>query len=175
MRTASIRSIVGFVAIGVMSAGAAAQQPPPSRGQAQAAAKTFASSADVAALAAKAKADRKPGQANVVQPLMRLPPYSVNLESRVASANAAVHEKEAEMFYVVDGAGTLVTGGKLTGETRTNADNLSGTGIEGGTTQHVAKGDFVFVPENTPHQFTAVEGTLLLMSVHVPRTADAAR
>jgi mannose-6-phosphate isomerase-like protein (cupin superfamily) len=175
MRTASIRSIVVFVAIGVLSAGAAAQQPPAARGQAQAAAKTFASSAAVAALAAKAKADRKPGQANVVQPLMRLPPYAVNLESRVASANAAVHEKEAEMFYVVDGAGTLVTGGKLTGETRTNADNLSGSGIEGGTTQHVAKGDFVFVPENTPHQFTAVEGTLLLMSFHVPRTASAAR
>ena len=45
---------------------------------------------------------------------------------------ASVHEKEAELFYVIDGSGTLVTGGKLVGETRTNADNLAGTAIEGG-------------------------------------------
>ncbi len=65
------------------------------------------------------------------------------------SGNAAVHETEAELFYVVDGSATLVTGGKLTGESRTNAENLTGNGIEGGTSRHVAKGDFVMVPERT--------------------------
>jgi hypothetical protein len=37
-----------------------------------------------------------------------------------------VHELDAELFYVIDGSGTVVTGGKLTGETRTNAENLRG-------------------------------------------------
>ena len=83
---------------------------------------------------------------------------------------AATHEKEAEMFFVMDGGGTLVTGGKLVGETRTNAENLSGTAIDGGKSQAVAKGDFFIVPENTPHWFSKLDGTLVLMSVHVPRS-----
>jgi mannose-6-phosphate isomerase-like protein (cupin superfamily) len=73
------------------------------------------------------------------------------------------------MFYVIDGSATLVTGGKLTEEKRTNAENLTGSGIEGGTPRPVAKGDFIIVPENTPHWFSAINGTVVLMSLHVPR------
>jgi mannose-6-phosphate isomerase-like protein (cupin superfamily) len=136
--------------------------------------KLFSSSADVTALIAKAKSERKEGQALVVQPLLRLAPYSVNLEYRPAVAAASVHEKEAEMFYVIEGSATMITGGKLVKETRTNAENLSGTGIEGGTSRSVAKGDFIIVPENTPHWFSAIDGPIVLMSLHVPRVAGAA-
>jgi len=131
--------------------------------------KTFISSADVAALIAKAKSERKANQPIVAQPLLRLAPYNASLEYRASVGPAAVHEKEAEMFYVVDGSATLVTGGKLTEEKRTNPENLTGTGIEGGTPRAVAKGDFVIVPENTPHWFSAINGTIVLMSLHVPR------
>jgi mannose-6-phosphate isomerase-like protein (cupin superfamily) len=133
--------------------------------------KMFTSAADVTAMMAKAKAERKQDQANLIQPLLQLAPYTANLEYRGAVGPAAVHEKEAEMFYVVDGSGTLVTGGKLAGETRTNAENLSGTGIDGGTSKDVAKGDFFIVPEGTPHWFSKINGTLVLMSFHVPRTS----
>ena len=133
--------------------------------------KTFASAADVAALIAKAKAERKQDQANFIQQILTLAPYNANLEYRAAVGPAAVHEKEAEMFFVIDGSGTLVTGGKLVGETRTNAENLSGTAIEGGTTRNVAKGDYFIVPEGAPHWFSKINGTLVLMSLHVPRTA----
>jgi mannose-6-phosphate isomerase-like protein (cupin superfamily) len=105
----------------------------------------------------------------LIQSLLQLAPYTANLEYRGAVGPAAVHEKEAELFYVIDGSGTLVTGGKLAGETRTNAENLSGTAIDGGETQNVAKGDFFVVPENTPHWFSKINGTLVLMSLHVPR------
>ena len=105
----------------------------------------------------------------MAQPLLRLAPYNASLEYRAAVGPAAVHEKEAEMFYVIDGSATLVTGGKLTEEKRTNAENLSGSGIEGGTPRSVAKGDFIIVPENTPHWFSAINGTVVLMSLHVPR------
>jgi mannose-6-phosphate isomerase-like protein (cupin superfamily) len=159
------------LALGLMPGSVLAQQAAP----AAAAARTFVSAADVTALAAKAKATRKPDQANLVQPLIQLAPYTANLEYRAGVANAAVHEKEAELFYVVDGAGTMVTGGKLTAESRTNAENLSGSGIEGGKAQHVSKGDFIMVPENTPHWFSAIEGTLTLMSIHLPRAGAPAR
>jgi len=39
----------------------------------------------------------------------------------------------------------------------------------------VAKGDFIMVPENTPHWFSAIEGTLTLMSIHLPRAGSPAR
>jgi quercetin dioxygenase-like cupin family protein len=69
----------------------------------------------------------------------------------------------------------LVTGGKLVDEKRTNAENLSGTSIEGGQSRHIAKGDFILVPENTPHWFTAIEGSVTLMSLHVPHASNATR
>lgn len=135
--------------------------------------KTFASSADVAALREKAKSERKEGQATVSKPILQLAPYNANLEYRVAVGPASVHEREAELFYVIDGAATLVTGGKLVNEKRTNAENLGGTAIEGGKSQAVAKGDFVIVPENTPHWFSTIQGTVVLMSLHVPRPVAA--
>jgi mannose-6-phosphate isomerase-like protein (cupin superfamily) len=146
----------------------AAQNPPP-------APKLFAGSADVTAMIAKAKAERKPDQANYAQPIVRLAPYTANLEYRVAgvSAPASVHEREAEMFYVVEGSGTLVTGGALREEKRTNAENLSGTGIDGGTSRRLAKGDWVMVPEKTAHWFTQIDGTLVLMSIHLPNAGGA--
>ena len=94
--------------------------------------KIFASSADVAALAAQAKSERKENQALVSKPILRLAPYTASLEYRASVGPAAIHEKEAEFFYVIDGSATMVTGGKLVGESRTNAENLTGTAIEGG-------------------------------------------
>jgi len=70
---------------------------------------------------------------------------------------------------VIEGSGTLVTGGKLVGQTQTNAENWSGTAIEGGVTRPVGKGDFIMVPEKTPHWFSKIDGVLVLMSIHLPR------
>jgi len=152
----------------LVTALAVAQQPAKQAKQPPAS-KTYVSASDVTAMMAKAKNERKQDQANFSQVLLQLAPYGANMEYRSAVPQAAaVHEKEAEMFYVIDGSGTLVTGGKLVGETR-NGDNLTGTAIDGGDTQAVAKGDFFIVPENTPHWFSKINGTLVLMSLHVPR------
>jgi mannose-6-phosphate isomerase-like protein (cupin superfamily) len=135
--------------------------------------KLFAAAGDVTALMANAKKARKPDQANFVQPILQLAPYNANLEYRVAgiNANASVHEREAEMFFVIEGSGTLVTGGKLHDERRTNPDNLSGTSIDGGTRKRVAKGDYIMVPEGVPHWFGDIDGALVLMSIHLPHAA----
>ena len=105
----------------------------------------------------------------VAERILHLAPYNANLEYRAGLAPASVHEKEAEVFYVIDGTATMVTGGKLKEEKRTNPENLSGTGIEGGEARTVAKGDFIIVPENTPHWFSKIDGVLVLMTLHVPR------
>jgi mannose-6-phosphate isomerase-like protein (cupin superfamily) len=131
---------------------------------------TYTSAADIQKLIANAKKIRKGDQPTVSLPILKLAPYQPNLEYRAAVGPASIHEKEAEMFYVIDGAGTLVTGGKLVDERRTNASNLTGMAIEGGQSQAVSKGDFFIVPEKTPHWFSEIKGTLILMSFHIPRS-----
>jgi mannose-6-phosphate isomerase-like protein (cupin superfamily) len=159
--------ILTGLAFALLTTVAVAQQPAAPAGP-----KTYTSAAEITAMIAKAKSQRKGDQPLVAQNILRLAPYNASLEYRGAVGPAAVHEKEAEFFYVIDGSGTLVTGGKLVGETR-NGDNLSGTAIEGGSPQAVAKGDFIVVPENTAHWFSKIDGTLVLMSLHVPRTAGS--
>lgn len=163
-----MRAFVMILAAAFSTAAAVAQQP------AAPASGTYASAADVAALIAKARAERK-DQPLISQRILQLAPYNANLEYRASVGPAAVHETEAEMFYVIEGSATLVTGGKLVDEKRTNAENLTGTAIEGGASRAVAKGDFIIVPEKTPHWFSAINGTLVLMSLHVPRPVGAAR
>lgn len=146
---------------------------PPRAAVAQSAPKSYASAADVAAAVAKMKSERKDTQPMLAQSILRLAPYNVSIEYRVAVANAAIHETEAELFYVVDGAATLVTGGKLVNAKRTNPQNQSGSAIEGGSAQRVAKGDFVVVAEGMPHWFSAIESSVTLMSLHLPRDGQA--
>jgi mannose-6-phosphate isomerase-like protein (cupin superfamily) len=138
--------------------------------------KTFASSAEIADLIAKAKAERKEGQAVVFKPILSLAPYRVGLEYRAGNAPAAVHEKDAEMMVVLDGAGTITTGGTLVDEKRENPANLSGSSIAGGTVQALKKGDVLIVPEKTAHQTTPADGqVIVLMTFHVPRPAEGWR
>jgi len=137
--------------------------------------KTFSSAAEVQALLAKATAERKEGQVAVAEHILSLAPYVANLEYRPVEGAVAVHEKEAEMVYVIDGGGTLTTGGTVVGAKRTNATNLSGTAIDGGTVQTIGKGDFAIIPEGTPHQFKPANGILVLMTLHVPRPVGGAQ
>jgi mannose-6-phosphate isomerase-like protein (cupin superfamily) len=166
--------LIGFV-LTLAAAVALAKQPEPKPTPqpvpqaAQKPTKTFTSAADLNALIAKAKSERKEGQPIVTAPIAELGSYDGHLEYRASVGNAAVHEKEAELFYVIDGSATLVTGGKLANEKRTDATNLSGSAIEGGTPRKVAKGDWILVPENTPHWFSPIDGVVVLFSMHVPR------
>jgi mannose-6-phosphate isomerase-like protein (cupin superfamily) len=144
-----------------------AQQPQPVAPAGPAAAlKVFQTSADVSAIVARVKA--LPPQPLRSAPLFQSSPYAVNIEYRTAVATSAIHETEAELFYVIDGGGTFVIGGALTEPQRTNPQNLSGKAITGGASQKVAKGDFMFVPAGAPHWFSAIDGTVTLMSLHLP-------
>ena len=187
MRTLGISIVLALVAAVVVMAGRPAASPAvtpaastalPQAPAAQADAammKTFTSAAEVQALLAKAKAERKEGQVMVAEHILSLAPYVANLEYRPVEGAVAVHEKEAEMVYVIDGGGTLTTGGKVVGEKRTNDANLSGTSIDGGTVQTINKGDFAIIPEGTPHQFKPANGLLVMMTFHVPRPVGGAQ
>lgn len=134
--------------------------------------KTFMSSSEIMGLIEKAKADRKGDAPLVAEPILSLAPYRAQLEYRPGNSPPAVHETDAEMMYVLQGTGTIVTGGKLINEKRNNAHNLGGTGIEGGNSQAVTPGAMVIVPEGTPHQVMPSGGQpIVLITMHVPRPA----
>ncbi len=136
--------------------------------------KNLATSADVQALIAKARSELKPGDPYKGETIVKLAPYTVALEYRASRVPPAIHETEAELFYVIEGSGTLTVGGTLTDEHRTNPSNLGGASIQGGTDYSLTKGDFYFVPEGTPHLWTPVGGPLVTMSMHLARPAIAA-
>jgi mannose-6-phosphate isomerase-like protein (cupin superfamily) len=131
----------------------------------------FAGSAQVQALVAQARATVKPGQTLLVQKIIGVEPFVANLEYRTGPAGGGTHEKEDELFYVVDGSGTFTTGGRLVPASGPNPGNpaMANNAIEGGQDKPIAKGDILIVPHGTPHQVTAVNGELVLMSMHLPR------
>ena len=106
----------------------------------------------MAAMVAKAKADYAGKM--ISAPIVSVPPYRMGMEYRRVSTPATLHEKDAELVYIIDGSGTLIIGGTLKDAKRSNEANLSGTGVDGGTHYPLVKGGFVFIPPNTPHFFT---------------------
>ena len=133
--------------------------------------KQFMSAADIDALIVKAKGMAKPGQATVNQPLVQLAPYTASVEYHTEVGLASVHEQEAELVYVLSGSGTYITGGTLAGQKRVNAANLTGTSIDGGTVRNFDKGAIFFVAQGEPHFLSKLQGPVILLSMHVPRTA----
>jgi quercetin dioxygenase-like cupin family protein len=100
-------------------------------------------------------------------------PYTLSLERRVAKAPAATHSNGAELMIVLDGGATLTTGGTIVNPV-TSGTSTRGPDITGGTSQHVSKGDFVLVPENTPHMIVPDPGAPFLQATMlIPHGAAA--
>ena len=126
----------------------------------------YMSAADVTAAVAKL-----PKNPLASVPVFKIGPFNVNVEHRLgapaAAQAASVHEKDAELFYMIDGTATLVTGGKLVEGTK-DGDNWRGKGIEGGRAQKMSKGDFMLVPAGSPHWFTSIDSKITEFSLHLP-------
>jgi len=76
-----------------------------------------------------------------------------------------VHEKEGDLFYVVDGDATLVTGGTVVGGRSTGPGQIRGSKINGGETHHLTKGDVMWVPPGVPHWFPQIPAPLSYLLV----------
>lgn len=92
------------------------------------------------------------GAGSASETLRDYPRHSAMLLFRSRSGEVEVHEKFADLFYVLAGAATLLTGGKVTGARRIAPGETRGDAIEGGTRQEMNAGDVAHVPAGTPHQ-----------------------
>lgn len=78
--------------------------------------------------------------------------------------NASVHDDLTEVYQIVSGAGTFVTGGTIPDpENRT-------AGITGGVAQQVQEGDFIVLPPGTPHWFSQIDGSITYVETRFPVT-----
>jgi mannose-6-phosphate isomerase-like protein (cupin superfamily) len=109
------------------------------------------------------------------KPIITAQPYALNLEHRTGKAPASVHGGEAELIMVLDGAGTITTGGSLVDAVPGTNGNISGKDIAGGTAQHAVKGDMLMVPQGTAHMMVPdAGGAFVLATLHLPRTGEPA-
>jgi mannose-6-phosphate isomerase-like protein (cupin superfamily) len=76
---------------------------------------------------------------------------------------ANLHQtKVTEIYYILAGNATLVTGGTLPNPhpLSTNSTTLQSSRIDGGVSRKVTTGDVVIIPGNTAHWFSSQDGDL---------------
>jgi mannose-6-phosphate isomerase-like protein (cupin superfamily) len=101
------------------------------------------------------------------RPLIETAAYKIHASRRDAPGQAEVHALDTDIFYILDGAATLVTGGDVTELKETAPNERRGASITGGAPRRLAKGDIVIIPNGVPHQFTEVQGPFLYYTVKV--------
>ncbi len=78
--------------------------------------------------------------------------------------DAIAHEtRTTEIYYVLDGSGTLVTGGTITDLKAPPPGRTAGPRgdkIEGGVSRHVGAGDIVVIPGRTPHWWSSLDSDI---------------
>ena len=86
--------------------------------------------------------------------------HAIKLSVRSASGGAEVHAHYDDVFVVIEGTATLVTGGTVL-DAKTGADGeTKGSGIQNGTSHTIVKGDIIHVPAGTPHRLIIAPGVV---------------
>jgi mannose-6-phosphate isomerase-like protein (cupin superfamily) len=91
--------------------------------------------------------------------------------------NTAVHFKVSEVYHVMKGSGTLVTGGTVVNPktrtadsvevTREDGPGVTGTAIQGGVNHELKEGDVIIIPAGTPHWFSKINGSIVYLVIRI--------
>jgi len=100
-------------------------------------------------------------------PLIETNNFKVHASRREAPGMAEIHTRDTDVFYILEGSATFVTGGKAIGPKTVAPNELRGQRIEGGQSRQLRKGDVIIIPNGVPHWFKEVHGPLLYYVVKV--------
>jgi glc operon protein GlcG len=89
--------------------------------------------------------------------LVTEPGFRVNASRRDGPGEAEVHRDDTDIFYVQQGTAELVTGGELIAPRDISPAEIRGSGIQGGDSRTLARGDVVTIPRGVPHWFRQVK------------------
>src|SRR5262245_4201110 len=93
------------------------------------------------------------------------------------NASVAEHDLVSEVYHVIDGSATLVTGPDITDMQRRPADNeavrmLNGPGnngmsIRNGVTHNLKAGDVIVIPAGTGHWYTKIDDHITYLMIRI--------
>ena len=95
------------------------------------------------------------------------------IAQRVMGRGSEMHDNINHVFIITDGEADFITGGKLVDAKATEPGQTRGTGIEGGESHHLSKGDVITIPAKTPHQWkdTSKTGSIGYYAVNFENAA----
>jgi mannose-6-phosphate isomerase-like protein (cupin superfamily) len=94
----------------------------------------------------------KHGDGSASETLKEYPQHFTMLSFRSRDGVVELHENFADLFVVLDGHSTLVTGGTITSAETIGPGEIRGVSIVGGARQELRAGDVAHVPAGLPHQ-----------------------
>lgn len=92
--------------------------------------------------------------------------YGVFRPKSLPGEAIAHNTRTAEVYYILEGAGVLVTGGTIVNQQPPppgRNPGPRGERIEGGVSRRVSVGDVVIIPGRTPHWWSSLEGDIRYM------------
>jgi quercetin dioxygenase-like cupin family protein len=95
--------------------------------------------------------------------------FKVQAGRRNGPGTVEIHEQDTDIFYVLDGTATFVTGGQATETNTVSPGEIRGKEITGGDPHKLVKGDVIVVPNGTPHWFTQTSDPFLYLVVKVSK------
>lgn len=94
-----------------------------------------------------------------------------------ARQTAIEHSQITEVYHIIEGSGTFVTGGEMVDPTPSPAEgttvkilvgpSTNGVAIRGGQSRKVGPGDVIVIPSGVAHWFSAVESDMNYLVVRV--------
>ena len=94
---------------------------------------------------------------------------STILAFRDRDGKAELHQQFGDVFVVLQGTATLVTGGTIPSPATTAPGEIRGASIEQGTRKKLQEGDIAHIPPGVPHQLILdAGGTFTYFVVKIP-------
>jgi mannose-6-phosphate isomerase-like protein (cupin superfamily) len=75
------------------------------------------------------------------------------IANRGRQRGVEMHDNTNHVFIIMDGEAEFITGGKMVNPKVTDPGQTRATGVEGGESHHLTKGDVITIPAKTPHQW----------------------
>src|SRR5215469_6269408 len=98
-------------------------------------------------------------------PLVPGDAYRVQTDRRTANGNIEIHDKETDIFYIIDGSATITVGGTAIDPKPTRPGQMTAKDIQNGQTYSLKKGDVLVIPAGQPHWFKQVNGFINYLTV----------
>src|SRR3989442_11371110 len=102
-------------------------------------------------------------------PLLATNNFKVQAGRRTAPGEVEIHEHDTDIFYILEGSATFVTGGKAVEPRTSGPGETRAKEITGGEERHLTKGDVIVIPTGVHHWFKEVSGTFLYYVVKVSK------